>query len=148
MPIRLTKYQKAVALFQKYYHWLAWESKAQAELVIWLEERKYIFTAIPNSTHTESFKQKTMNTILWLRPGISDMLIVLKNWSLLFLEMKKPKVQYRKKSGGLWKVRTENGLQKNQIEWKNILNSIKNVNCEVAYGFIQATKIVEYYEKK
>lgn len=87
-------------LFRKYYVWLKGEEIDQAEVVLWLEQEGYKFTAIPNSTHTESWKQKVKNTILGLRPGLSDLLIVLKRGSLLFIEMKVPKKRYPLKKGG------------------------------------------------
>ena len=120
-------------LFRKYYIWLEGEDLEQAEVVLWLEQEGYKFTAIPNSTHTESWKQKVKNTILGLRPGLSDLLIVLKRGSLLFIEMKVPKKRYPLKKGGFGKPRIVNGPSKDQIGWKNILNGVQNVGCEVAY---------------
>ena len=135
-------------LFRKYYMWLDPEAKEQAEVVLWLEQNGYTFSMIPNDTYTPGWKQKVKNKILWLRPGLSDLLIVLKRKSLLFLEMKVPKKRYLKKNGELWKARIVNGPSENQLFWKNTLNSVNNVSYEIAYGSKQAISLIEYFEKK
>lgn len=69
---------EVIKLFNRYQLWLKPEAHEQALLVIWLEQNGYKFTSIPNSTWTKSFKQTTVNTITGLRPGLCDILIVLK----------------------------------------------------------------------
>ena len=68
----------AIKLYNRYQVWLKPEAQEQALLVIWLEQNGYKFTSIPNSTWTKSFKQKIVNTLTGLRPGLCDMLIDLK----------------------------------------------------------------------
>lgn len=50
-------------LFQKWSHTLKPEAFEQAKFVLWLEQNGYTYTAIPNSTWTESTKQKAVNTM-------------------------------------------------------------------------------------
>lgn len=64
-----------------------WE---QEQLVKWLENEGYKFTAIPNSTYTPSHAAKAKNTRAGLRPGFPD-LIVLAKMQILCIEMKRLK---------------------------------------------------------
>jgi len=134
-------------LFRKYFAWLKWENLEQAEFVLWLEQNNYTFSAIPLSTFTPWNKQKIINIITGVRAGVPDMIILLKRGSILFIEMKNKKYQIIKKNWELWKVRTRNDLSKEQIEWKNQLNTIKNVACEVSFWSQQAVNLVKHYER-
>jgi hypothetical protein len=85
---------EALKLFNRFEKWLKPEAHEQARFVLYLEERGYKFTAIPNSTYTKSWKQKIVNTMMGVRPGLCDMLILLKTKkALLFVEMKLPREQ-------------------------------------------------------
>lgn len=83
-------YIEMLTKFNRYIEHLKPEAIEQARLVLYLEEHGYTYTAIPNSTFTKSWKQKIINSITGLKPGLCDMLIVLKRGSLLFIEMKLP----------------------------------------------------------
>lgn len=129
-------------LYRKYLHWLKWENFEQANLVLRLEINWYKFTSIPNSTRSKSYKQNTMNTLTWLRAWLCDIMIILKRWSLLFIEMKRPwKVL---KSWKLWK--TPSVISEQQLEWIDNLNCINNVSAEIAYWYIDAINIIKKYE--
>lgn len=64
------------------------EEVEQANFVQWLEIKGYTFTAIPNSTYTKSWKQKTKNTRMGLRAGFPDM-VVIANGKFMCIEMKR-----------------------------------------------------------
>jgi len=68
----------SILLFNENKAWLKPEALEQATVVLWLEDHLYRFTAIPNSTWTTSYKQKTVNKITGVRPGLCDLLVVLK----------------------------------------------------------------------
>ncbi len=103
------------------------EEREQMTVVQWLEYNNYKFTAIPNSTWTPSRNQKMKNKRVGLRPGLPDMLIILKNKRLLFLEMKREK-------GGT--------VSPEQRIW---IGSLKNcgVYADVAHGADQAFEIIK-----
>lgn len=129
-------------LFQKWSHTLKPEALEQAKFVLWLEQHNYKYTAIPNSTWTKSNSQKRLNTMTWLNAGLCDMLIVLKRWSLLFLEMKLPwKIL---KSGKMWASPSK--VSDEQKEWIRILSDVDNVMACLGYGCDHAKEQVEYYE--
>lgn len=129
-------------LFQKWSHTLKPEAFEQAKFVLWLEQNGYTYTAIPNSTWTESTKQKAVNTMTWVSPGLCDMLIVLKRWSLLFLEMKLPgKVL---KSWKIWASPSK--VSDDQKRWIEILSNIDNVMACIWYGCDHAKEQVQYFE--
>lgn len=107
------------------------EEIEQAQVVEYLELRGFYFTAIPNSTYTKSWKQKTKNKQQGLRAGLPDLLIVIPRGPLLFLEMKRVK-------GGV--------VSEKQKQWINVLNNINNVHAEVAKGFEHALEIIKKYE--
>ena len=78
----------SILLFNRNKAWLKPEALEQAKVVLWLEDHLYRFTAIPNATWTKSYKQKIVNYLTGVRPGLCDLLVVLKGEGLLFIEMK------------------------------------------------------------
>jgi len=52
------------------------EDREQMNLVLWLQEKGYKFTAIPNSTFTRSWKQKLHNKDMGLRAGFPDIVVI------------------------------------------------------------------------
>lgn len=66
------------------------EDLEQLHFVQWLELKGYKFTSIPNSTFTRSWNQKRRNTMLGLRAGFPD-LIVIAEKKFMAIEMKKRK---------------------------------------------------------
>lgn len=115
------------------------EEIEQYKFVKWLYDNNYIFSAIPNSTHTKSRMQTARNTLMGLNAGLPDLFILLKNGWILFLEMKKS----RGKKWGL------NGskISENQKFWIEKLQKIDNVESHIAHGFAEAVEIVEQCEK-
>ena len=86
------------------------------------------FTSIPNSTWTKSIMVRVRNTLLGLRPGLCDMLIVYPGRWILFIEMKRLK-------GGV--------LSPEQKLWIEALSSVPNVEALRANGCIEATAILD-----
>ena len=103
------------------------EEEEQMALVDYLEIRGLKFTAIPNSTFTKSWKQKMKNTRTGLRPGLPDLLVIVKD-KLIFIEMKRVK-------GGT--------VSETQKEWIEALSKCEGVNAYVAKGFDEARVIVD-----
>lgn len=105
------------------------EEDEQKALVQYLELKGIKFTAIPNSTWTSSWTQKNKNKAMGVRPGLPDLLLIIKN-NLVFIEMK----------------RTKNSrLSKVQKEWIAELNNCHGVNAHVCKGFDQAKEVIEEY---
>lgn len=127
------RYLEKVNLFNTYQKWLKPEALQQAKLVLWLEKEWYKYTSIPNSTRTWSHKQKILNMITGLNPGLSDLVIILKRKSLLFLEMKREEKSLSNTSN--W-----------QIQWINELNQLENIQAEIAYWSEEAIEIIKNIE--
>lgn len=104
------------------------EEIEQRNFVQYLEWRGLKFTAIPNSTYTKSRRQKQKNREQGLRPGLPDLLIIIPNGKLLFIEMK----------------RTKKGtVSKYQKEWIEELNKLTNIRAEVCKGYDAAKAVVD-----
>ena len=128
-------------LYKKHFRWLKPEAKEQADLVLWLEANGYTYTAIPNSTWTTP-KQTILNTMTWVSAWLCDMLVVLKRWSLLFVEMKLPRRVL--KNWKLWASPSK--VSNDQKKWISILNEIDNVEACIAYGYNEARDHILYFE--
>jgi len=134
---------QTVKLLNRYFHWLKNEDKEQAEFVLWLEEKNYKFTSIPNSTWTKSAKQKIMNYLTGLRPWLCDLLIILKKWKLAFIEMKRPWRILKN-----WKVwASPSVVSENQKVWIKELQKLNNVSAKIAYWKKEAIEIIKELEK-
>lgn len=84
------------------------------------------YSAVPNNTYTNSWKQKHKQKAEGVRPGVPDLIIVTEK-NVLFIEMKKV-------SGGR--------LSDYQKNWLSVLPS-KKVEAHVCKGFVQAKKVVD-----
>jgi hypothetical protein len=104
------------------------EYNEQKLVVQYLELKKVKFTAIPNSTYTQSWGQKSMNKAMGVRAGLPDMFLIIKNQPL-FLEMKK-------KKGGK--------LSEYQKSWYEAINKA-GIPCYVCNGFEEAKKVIDKY---
>ncbi len=104
------------------------EDYEQSCFVQWLASQNYMFSSIPNSTFTRSYAVKAKNTRTGLRPGLPDMLIVLKCSKLLWIEMKRPKP-------GRSSVSAEQKL------WQEALNRA-GTEAKICYGFLEAKNAV------
>jgi len=107
------------------------EHEEQCALVQYLELKKLKFTSIPNSTYTKSWKQKAKNKAEGLRPGLPDLLVIVKD-HLVFIEMKRVK-------GGR--------VSEHQETWIAALNDCKSVQAFVCYGADEAMNLIERLNK-
>ena len=114
------------------------EDLEQYNLVKRLEFNNYKFTAIPNSTYTKSWNQKRRNTDLWVRPWMSDLIIILKIWNVLFLELKKQRWVNGWKN---WSV-----VSNYQLEWQEEINKCKWVEYVICYWSIEAINLINKIE--
>ena len=104
------------------------EHDEQCLLVEWLELYRYKFTAIPNATWT-SFSQQKKNKKEGVRPGLPDLLILVKN-HLVWIEMKRS--DRKPKRGG------KGGISEEQQGWIDALNACQNCEVFVCYSFAEA----------
>lgn len=104
------------------------EFSEQVAFVQYLELKGLKFTAIPNSTYTPSFAQKMKNKKMGLRPGLCDLLVILPNGYLAFVELKRVR-------GGQ--------LSKEQAEWIDALNEVPHVKAFMARGSGEAIDMIE-----
>ena len=116
------------------------EDDEQAAFVEWLERQSGVkFTAIPNSTYTKSWSVKRRNYKLGLRPGLSDMFVIISPEAsqdgagyALFIEMKRI---------------AGSTTSKEQKEWIKAINALGTLRIQayVAKGCDEAIKIVSHY---
>ena len=118
------------------------ESQHSEALARWLILHNYRFTHIAN----ESWLPPKVAMIVWAKkkrmwvsPWVPDFMIILKRWSLLFLEMKKER----------WPKGWLNGshIDPPQEEWIQALSSINNVGAFFAHWYEDAIRIVNEMEK-
>lgn len=109
------------------------EARKLHEYLKLLERQKkvQVFTHISNETYTTSWRQKSRNKAVGVRPGVPDYLIVTNN-TVLFLELKRPK-------GGV--------LSKFQKVWLEALPG-KQTEANVCAGFDAAKVWIESVLKK
>lgn len=118
------------------------ETEEQVRVVQFLELQGLRFTSVPNSTYTKSWKQKTHNTAVGLRPGFPDLIVLISpqqdkygTGRLLAIEMKRV-------AGGT--------VSKSQREWIAALNGLEsfNVDSVVARGADEAIEYISGYLKR
>jgi len=113
----------------------AWE---QQQLCSRLDINWYVYTAIINDMWTSSFAQKNKAKALWLKPWMSDMIIILKRGNVLFLELKKAKW---KRGWNNWSVVSEH-----QLFWQEKINECSWSQYVIGYGYKQAIEEIELLE--
>lgn len=118
------------------------ESQETIALANWLRLNNYFFTKNPNETFTKFFNVKRKNKLEWVSPWVPDMMIILKRWSLLFIELKRRKKVL--KSGKLSSSNSK--VSEEQKKWISELNKINNVQAEVCYGCDEAIELIEKLE--
>ncbi len=115
------------------------EAEEQEAFVEWLELKGLKFSCIPNATYAGGYgsgkEQRNWGALArlkkqGLRPGLPDLLIVIPNKVLIFIEMKRAK-------RGLSKISPE------QILWIEALDSVNNVGAQVCYGASEAITLME-----
>lgn len=104
------------------------EEVEQRLVVQYLELMGCKFTAIPNSTYTKSWKQKTKNRDQGLRAGFPDLAIIADN-QFFCIEMKRSK-------GGT--------VSPEQKSWHEALNRA-DVPTYVCKGFEEAKAVIDKY---
>ncbi len=119
----------------------------EAEILAnYLRANQYIFTHIGN----ESWQRGTKNIVLmmakkqrlWVNKWFPDYCIVLKRWSLLFIELKRKKRIL--KNWKLWK--SPSVISKEQKKWIAELNKIQNIQAEICYWSDEAIRVIERIE--
>lgn len=100
----------------------------------WLRSEWYFFHHSPNETFTKFHNVRRKNTLEGVSKGFPDYVIILKRWSLLFIELKKER----------WKKWGLNGskISPEQATWISKLGNIDNVGAYFAHGFEEAKRIV------
>ena len=112
------------------------EFEEQCNLVNWLELNNYKFTAVPNDTFTKSWKVKWKNKKLWVRPWMSDLIVLLKNKpAVLFLEMKKSRGKKWGMNGSVY--------WEHQLGWQEEINKVPSCQYIFAHWFEEAKAIIE-----
>ena len=106
------------------------EDAEQMAVVRWMTIKGMTFTCIPNHTYTASWKQKRHNTDLGLHAGLPDLLIVLPEKGLLFIEMKRIK---------------NSTLSESQKKWIQTLHALPCIAAHVCHGSDEAIKTIESY---
>jgi hypothetical protein len=66
------------------------ESKIQREICVWLQEHGYYFFAVPNEANGRSAVQQMQQISIGMRAGVADLIVVLPDGKVLFLEVKTP----------------------------------------------------------
>src|ERR1039457_929309 len=105
------------------------EYQEQCLLVQYLELKGLLFSKIAQETFTRSWGIKMKNKMSGVRPGIPDMIIILPNQKLLFIEMKRSK-------GGR--------LSPEQAQWIKEINNCQGVIAVEAHGFEEAKNIIDH----
>ena len=110
------------------------EAHEQIQLIQWLESNNYKFTAVPNDTFTKSWAIKNKNKAMWVRPWMSDLIIILKRGNVLFLELKKAP----------WVKWWANGsvTSEYQLEWQKSINKCVWVQYEIVQGFELSKELI------
>jgi hypothetical protein len=127
------------------------ENKEQKEAMAfsqWLSMKWYKHSHIPNESGLPpkvamlvAIKKKKM----WVSRWFPDYCIILKRWSILFIELKRTmeSTDYRKD----WKLfANAPSASSEQQEWINVLDNIPNVRAIVAMWLKEAIRIVEESE--
>lgn len=118
------------------------ESQETIALANWLRLHNYFFTKNPNETFTKFMSVKRKNKLEWVSAWVPDMMIILKRWSLLFIELKR-----RKKVLKSGKLSSSNSrISEEQKKWISELNKIENVQAEVCYWALEAIELIERLE--
>lgn len=97
--------------------------------VEYLEIRNLRFSHIPQETFTKSWGVKKKNSMMGVRRGVPDYIVITPK-GLLFIEMKRTK-------GGQ--------VSKKQQEWIDELNECDGVEAKICYGATEAISFVEEY---
>lgn len=118
------------------------ETVEQQSLAWWLRANKYLFYKSPSETYTTSWNQKRKNTLEGVTKGFPDIVIVLKRWSLLFIELKRQRKKL--KNWELWASPSK--VSDEQVKWQQTLDNLENIGACICYGHKEAIEKILYYE--
>lgn len=119
-------------------------------LANWLRVNNYTFTHVANESWLPpkvamlAAKRKQR---MWLSPWFPDFVIILKRKSLLCIELKK---QRTKKRNWEYKALSSDGIKISEAQevWKDNLNSIDNVQCQICFWSKEAINFVINLEER
>lgn len=118
------------------------ENLEQEKLANYLRANEYLFYKSPSETRTPSWKQKRKNKLEWVTKWFPDTMIILKRWSLLFVELKRQKKVLKN-----WKLgASPSVVSEEQIKWQKELSSIKNVCSLICYWADEAIQKIKELE--
>ena len=121
------------------------ENQESEALAKYLRNNWYMFTHIANESWLPTkvaMKAWARKKRMWLSPWFPDYCIVLKIWSLFFIELKKKRT--RKKNGEYKALSTDHiVVSKEQEHWKTQLNTIPNVQCNICYWHEESISIIK-----
>ena len=120
------------------------ESAEQIRLTNWLDINNYKFSAIRNESDFNNIVKWVKRKKEWVRKWISDFCVILKRWSVLFIELKRQ--QPLLKNWKMWK--SPSTVSKEQIEWVEAINSCWNTEARICYGAENAIKVIKELELK
>jgi len=119
------------------------ETYEQQELSNWLKNNNYIFYKSPSETYTKSWKQKRKNKLEWVTKWFPDTTIILKCNKLLFIELKRQKPILKN-----WTIgKSPSVVSEEQLKWKEELNKIENVQCEICYWCNEAIETIKRIDR-
>ncbi len=104
------------------------EDQEQITFVGYLEMRGLLFSAIPNSTYSPHMSVKVRNRRMGVRPGVPDMVILLPDVGIAWVELKRIK-------GGV--------ISEHQKQWIAALNLIPGTEARVCRGADEAIAFIE-----
>lgn len=117
------------------------------QLANWLKQHAYRFTHIANEIGISGRVGMLINARKkrqGLSPGFPDYCIVLKNGSLLFIELKR-QCPIGKKGQ---KIKSPSDISEEQKIWVQTLQEIDNVEAHICFGYEEAKKLIMELENK
>jgi hypothetical protein len=103
-----------------------------------LDNYWYRFSAIKNESDTHSWFKGKQRKKEGIRDGCPDFVLILKRWSICFIELKRQKPVL--KSWKLWKSPSQ--VKPEQIEWNKELKQIPNCFAEICYWAEEAIMFI------
>ena len=116
-------------------------------LANWLKQHWYRFSHIANEIGISGRVWMLVNARKkrqGLSPWFPDYCIILKNWSLLFIELKR-QCPIGKKGQ---KLKSPSDISDEQIIWVRILQEIDNVEAHFCFGYEEAKNLIMKLENK
>lgn len=124
------------------------ENKEAEKLAQWLNLQWYLFSHIANESWLppkiamlSAIRKKRM----WLKPWFPDYMIILKRWSLLFIELKKSRTKKQN-----WELKALSSdwihISDEQKYWISELNKIDNIQANICFGCNEAIETIKSIE--